>query len=188
MLMSCVFELPGLIWESKELNCSNRDPGIASVLEKPGDVSAGLGNDVPCAFCEMAVIWAQNQLRKNKTEAQIKAYMNKVTISSRKLIEDCFVSFLLVCRIFLEGQKGLVVHFLLLHLSDNGWVIRNWNLHIDWIVSCCSFASVCPVQMASPWWIAILYQQCRLLVSPLLARISSSLPSRYASNVSLTLE
>jgi phytepsin len=55
-----------------------RDPGIASVLEKQEDVSNGLGNQVTCAFCEMAVIWAQNQLRKNNTEAQIKEYMNQL--------------------------------------------------------------------------------------------------------------
>jgi len=55
-----------------------RDPGIASVLEKQEDASNGLGNQVTCAFCEMAVIWAQNQLRKNNTEAQIKEYMNQL--------------------------------------------------------------------------------------------------------------
>lgn len=50
------------------------------MLEKHEDVSDGLGNEVTCAFCEMAVIWAQNQLRKNNTESQIKEYMNQVTI------------------------------------------------------------------------------------------------------------
>jgi phytepsin len=55
-----------------------RDPGIASVLEKHDGVSDELGGPVPCAFCEIAVIWAQNQLRKNKTEAQIKEYMNQL--------------------------------------------------------------------------------------------------------------
>jgi phytepsin len=55
-----------------------RDPDIASVLEKHDGVSDELGSNVACAFCEMAVIWAQNQLRKNKTESQIKAYMNEL--------------------------------------------------------------------------------------------------------------
>ncbi|KAG0632168.1 hypothetical protein M758_1G309800 [Ceratodon purpureus] len=61
-----------------EEGVQRRDPGIASVLEKHEDVSNGLGNEVTCAFCEMAVIWAQNQLRKNNTEAQIKEYMNQL--------------------------------------------------------------------------------------------------------------
>lgn len=90
--------------ESKKLNSSNRDPGIASVLEKHEDVSDGLGSDVTCTFCEMAVIWAQNQLRKNNTEAQIKAYMNQVTISSRNWEGFLFIFWLLwkccLCSIF----------------------------------------------------------------------------------------
>lgn len=72
----------------KNLSSATRDPGIASVLEKQEDASNGLGNQVTCAFCEMAVIWAQNQLRKNNTEAQIKEYMNQVTTSVN--LENCF--------------------------------------------------------------------------------------------------
>ena len=49
------------------------------MLEKHGDVSDGLGGQVTCAFCEMAVIWAQNQLRKNNTVAEIKEHLNQVT-------------------------------------------------------------------------------------------------------------
>lgn len=73
-----LISLSWLVRESEEMVIWNREPGIASVLEKHADVSNGVGGDVPCAFCEMAVIWAQNQLRKNKTESEIKAYMNQV--------------------------------------------------------------------------------------------------------------
>ena len=58
--------------------CSSRDPGIASVLEKHEHASDELDNGIVCVFCEMVVIWAKNQLRKNNTEAKIKTYLNQV--------------------------------------------------------------------------------------------------------------
>lgn len=60
--------------------CLNSEPGIASVLEK--DEAHVKGNDPGCAVCEMAVVWAQNQLRQNRTKEQIEAYLNQVKLLS----------------------------------------------------------------------------------------------------------
>lgn len=56
--------------------CLNSESGIASVLEK--DETLSKGNDPGCTVCEMAVVWAQNQLRQNRTKEQIDAYLNQV--------------------------------------------------------------------------------------------------------------
>lgn len=59
--------------------CLNSEPGIASVVDKDESLSHGpVGNDPGCTVCEMAVVWAQNQLRENKTKEQIDAYLNQV--------------------------------------------------------------------------------------------------------------
>lgn len=52
------------------------EPGIASVVKK--DETLSKGNDPGCTVCEMAVVWAQNQLRQNKTREQIDAYLNQL--------------------------------------------------------------------------------------------------------------
>lgn len=60
-------------YDSKMIKlCPSRNPGIASVLEKDEHASDGVDNAVTCVFCKMVVIRAQNQLRKNNTDAQIK--------------------------------------------------------------------------------------------------------------------
>jgi phytepsin len=53
-----------------------REPGIVSVVDK--DDALLKGNDPGCQVCEMAVVWAQNQLRQNKTKEQIDAYLNQL--------------------------------------------------------------------------------------------------------------
>jgi phytepsin len=55
---------------------ARREPGIASVVEKDDPLSKG--NDPGCQVCEMAVVWAQNQLRQNRTKEQIDAYLNQL--------------------------------------------------------------------------------------------------------------
>ncbi|KAG0580921.1 hypothetical protein KC19_4G210900 [Ceratodon purpureus] len=55
-----------------------RDTGLASVLPKHENASDGLDSPVTCVFCKMVIKWAQNQLRKNNTEAQIKTYLNQL--------------------------------------------------------------------------------------------------------------
>ncbi|GKV15395.1 hypothetical protein SLEP1_g26188 [Rubroshorea leprosula] len=53
-------------------------PGIETVVgESPGKASDGL-HDAACTACEMAVVWMQNQLRKNQTEEQILDYVNQL--------------------------------------------------------------------------------------------------------------
>ena len=66
----------------------SRNPDIASVLETSTDQSLEVGNEVACVMCEMAVIWAQNRLRKNDTETQIKEKLNQVHISQRCSVDS----------------------------------------------------------------------------------------------------
>lgn len=51
------------------------ESGIASVVDKD---EALLKNDPGCSVCEMAVVWAQNQLRQNRTKEQIDDYLNQL--------------------------------------------------------------------------------------------------------------
>lgn len=55
----------------------DREPGIASVVGKDDGLSKG---DEGCSVCEMAVVWAQNQLKQNRTKEQIDAYLNQVHV------------------------------------------------------------------------------------------------------------
>ncbi|RRT85259.1 hypothetical protein B296_00003879, partial [Ensete ventricosum] len=50
---------------------------IQSVLEKQKDRTSA-NHDVLCTACEMAVIWIENQLRRNQTKERILAYANEV--------------------------------------------------------------------------------------------------------------
>eukprot|EP00246_Nothoceros_aenigmaticus_P013063 TRINITY_DN432_c0_g1_i1.p1 TRINITY_DN432_c0_g1~~TRINITY_DN432_c0_g1_i1.p1 ORF type:complete len:507 (+),score=87.44 TRINITY_DN432_c0_g1_i1:254-1774(+) len=54
---------------------SAADPVIKTVVGEESNLK-GIGNDVACTVCEMAVIWAQNQLRDNQTKQQIERYLN----------------------------------------------------------------------------------------------------------------
>ena len=50
---------------------------IESVVDKHNEASNGV-HDEMCRVCEMAVVWMQNQLRRNETADRIFDYMNKV--------------------------------------------------------------------------------------------------------------
>ncbi|KAL9260673.1 Aspartic proteinase A1-like protein [Drosera capensis] len=52
--------------------------GIESVVEKDDGRSSGRLHDASCTACEMAVVWIQNQLRKNETEESILSYANQL--------------------------------------------------------------------------------------------------------------
>ncbi|KAJ0051864.1 hypothetical protein Pint_02006 [Pistacia integerrima] len=52
--------------------------GIESVVDKSTDKSSDGVHDTMCTACEMAVVWMQNQLRRNKTEEQILDYVNQL--------------------------------------------------------------------------------------------------------------
>lgn len=49
---------------------------IESVVDKESD-SHGLRDEM-CTVCEMAVVWMQNQLRRNQTQEMILDYINQV--------------------------------------------------------------------------------------------------------------
>jgi phytepsin len=52
--------------------------GIESVVDNRADKSSGSVHGAGCAACEMAVVWIQNQLRRNQTEDQIMDYVNQL--------------------------------------------------------------------------------------------------------------
>ncbi|KAI4384959.1 hypothetical protein MLD38_003040 [Melastoma candidum] len=52
--------------------------GIVSVVDKNNQKSSGSVNDAMCNACEMAVVWMQNQLRRNETEDQILNYVDQL--------------------------------------------------------------------------------------------------------------
>lgn len=52
--------------------------GIESVVDMNVGKSSGGLHDAMCAACEMAVVWMQNQLRRNQTEERILNYANEL--------------------------------------------------------------------------------------------------------------
>ncbi|KAK4770214.1 hypothetical protein SAY87_030746 [Trapa incisa] len=52
--------------------------GIKSVVDKNSDRSSNGLHDAMCTACEMAVVWMQNQIRRNQTEEQIIDYVNQL--------------------------------------------------------------------------------------------------------------
>lgn len=66
-----------------QIGLCSRDGGkdvsmiIESVVDKHNEASNGV-HDEMCRVCEMAVVWMQNQLRRNETADRIFDYMNKL--------------------------------------------------------------------------------------------------------------
>jgi len=52
--------------------------GIKSVVNDNGEKSTGGVDDSFCTYCEMAVVWMQNQVGQNKTIEQILTYIDKL--------------------------------------------------------------------------------------------------------------
>lgn len=52
-------------------------PNIASILDRDHELVNGASN-TGCSICEMAVIWAQNQLMNDKSAEMIKTYLNNM--------------------------------------------------------------------------------------------------------------
>lgn len=52
-------------------------PNIASVLDKDHEMAHGV-SDTGCSLCEMAVVWAENQLITNQSTERIKTYLNNM--------------------------------------------------------------------------------------------------------------
>ena len=66
---------------------------IESVVDKESDSeSHGLGDEM-CSVCEMAVVWMQNQLKRNQTQEMILDYINQVQ-SKFNLFRKCFSPFM----------------------------------------------------------------------------------------------
>ncbi|KAH7278337.1 hypothetical protein KP509_38G036700 [Ceratopteris richardii] len=49
---------------------------LASVIDGPSTVNDG--KEAECSLCQMAVVWARNQLMKNQSAESIKSYLNDV--------------------------------------------------------------------------------------------------------------
>ncbi len=83
-----IWEVADFFWQDSHMEeflsvvNVNSEPGIASVLNKDAvNVSDGMeGSDPGCTVCEMAVVWAPNQLRANWTREHIDAYLNQVDL------------------------------------------------------------------------------------------------------------
>ncbi|GLT54520.1 hypothetical protein SLA2020_277120 [Shorea laevis] len=52
--------------------------GIETVVEKENRKVSSPGDDISCTFCEMAVIWIQNQLREKGTKDKVLKYVNEL--------------------------------------------------------------------------------------------------------------
>lgn len=50
---------------------------IESVVDTNNGKSSGVGNEL-CSICEMAVVWMQNQIKRNESEEQIINYVDQV--------------------------------------------------------------------------------------------------------------
>lgn len=51
---------------------------IESVVDKDSNKNSHGLHDEMCTACQMAVVWMQNQLRRNQTEEKILDYINQV--------------------------------------------------------------------------------------------------------------
>ncbi|XP_002971198.2 aspartic proteinase A2 [Selaginella moellendorffii] len=56
-------------------SATRNEPDIASVLDKERE---GIDNDLACEACERAVIWIENQLRKNRSREEIVSYLDEL--------------------------------------------------------------------------------------------------------------
>jgi hypothetical protein len=52
--------------------------GIESVVNENKEKTSSGVHDAMCTACEMAVVWMENQIKKNQTEEQILNYVNEV--------------------------------------------------------------------------------------------------------------
>lgn len=50
------------------------------VTEKEQREGLSVKDDTLCAFCEMAVVWIQNQLKRKATKEKILNYINQVIL------------------------------------------------------------------------------------------------------------
>ncbi|PIA60664.1 hypothetical protein AQUCO_00300292v1 [Aquilegia coerulea] len=56
----------------------NAGDGIEMVVEKQNKKASSVGEDVLCAACEMAVVWARSELRINQTKEKVFKYINEL--------------------------------------------------------------------------------------------------------------
>lgn len=59
-----------------------RSVGIESVVDEKEGKSSGV-QDAKCSSCEMAVVWVQNQIKRNQTHDHILNYINEVYVMYR---------------------------------------------------------------------------------------------------------
>ncbi|KAM1576810.1 hypothetical protein PS2_032971 [Malus domestica] len=52
--------------------------GIETVVEKEGKEGSSVGNGALCTACEMAVVWAQNQLKQKGTKEKVLSYISEL--------------------------------------------------------------------------------------------------------------
>lgn len=52
---------------------------FSMIIESVVDKGSGVGDEM-CSVCEMAVVWMQNQLKKNETQEKILDFINQVNL------------------------------------------------------------------------------------------------------------
>lgn len=149
------------------------EPHIESVVGKNTGEN-GLGDDVTCTVCEMAVVWVGNQLRQNRTRDQIENYLNSVSLvgmTGRRLLEPVpiasFNVFQCISRII-----ALSVWYVEITNRSHYFVVKVKSRPEEmFLVGSC--VNVCPALMESLLWTAMLSHQCPMCRSPLRAKRSS---------------
>ncbi|XP_059440646.1 aspartic proteinase-like [Corylus avellana] len=94
--------------------CLSNEPqyassGIETVVEKENRKVSSPGDDLSCTFCEMAVIWIQNQLREKGTKDKVLKYVDELCESlpspSGESVIDCDSIFIMPNITLTIGNK-----------------------------------------------------------------------------------
>lgn len=51
------------------------------MVEKESKEGSSVGNSALCTACEMAVVWAQNQLKQKGTKEKVLTYLSEVSMN-----------------------------------------------------------------------------------------------------------
>lgn len=117
--------------------------GIESVVDNTTQKSSNGLRDVLCSTCEMAVVWAQSQLKDDQKQDQILDYINGVKYNSSPS-EFCFKTQLHLlmtvycdcssaksCLVQWENQLSIVIPCLLCQIFPLQLVERSLTLNLS---------------------------------------------------------
>lgn len=75
--------------------------GIETVIEREDREESSVGDTALCTACEMAVVWAQNQLKQKGTKERVLQYIDQVRIS------ELFWNHFMFCKQKLQVGAGI---------------------------------------------------------------------------------